>query len=103
MEFEHYEEARKERLHALIAERRKLEEGGAVATRDGRKAACTSAGGSSPGGGSAASADMLEREAKRLEVMRRRQEKELGQVGLPPPASLGQGCWPAACARPHMR
>eukprot|EP00887_Chlorella_sp_A99_P000402 scaffold13.g402.t1 len=79
LEFEHHEEARKERLRQLIAERRKLEEESGLRTRGARPgtAAAATARGGSP---RHAALDMVEREAKRLEVMRRRQEKELGQL-----------------------
>ena len=39
-----------------------------------------SAGGRRPAGQGAAGGDMVEREAKRLEVMKRRQQREMGQM-----------------------
>ncbi|KAK9909851.1 hypothetical protein WJX75_008397 [Coccomyxa subellipsoidea] len=69
--YSHHERIRQERLEALMTERKKIsgrdEEANDKAAKGGRK-------------GEAESGDMVEREAKRLEVLKRRQEREMGQL-----------------------
>lgn len=70
--------AAQERLTLLVEERKRIMDAESRANAGGRSAAA--AGASSNAFGGAGSSDMLELEARRLEVMRRRQERELEQM-----------------------
>lgn len=72
MQYEHFETVRKERLQLLVEERKALIDEEEV--RKGR----VQNGGGLPGMGD--SSDMIEKERKHLESMKRRQEKEMQQL-----------------------
>lgn len=71
--------AAQERLTLLVEERKRIMDAESRVNAGGRSAAAA-AGASSNAFGGAGSSDMLELEARRLEVMRRRQERELEQM-----------------------
>ena len=69
-------ETEQERLAALVEERQHV-----IAEDDrGSTPGKASAGGRRAAGQGAGGGDMVEREAKRLEVMKRRQQREMGQM-----------------------
>lgn len=81
MRYEHVEALRQERIKALVEERKKLVEGGGGA--DGPSSSSHSGAGkgsASPGGDPEATSAMIEKEKHKLEVLKRRQERDIQQM-----------------------
>ncbi|KAJ9526547.1 hypothetical protein QJQ45_017698 [Haematococcus lacustris] len=79
--FERFEYVRQERLRALIEQRKQLvDEGWQPADQRGFQGLGTSTLRREASGGNAASSSMVEQEKQRLEVLKRRQEKDLQQL-----------------------
>eukprot|EP00879_Flechtneria_rotunda_P017625 GHRR01018475.1.p1 GENE.GHRR01018475.1~~GHRR01018475.1.p1 ORF type:complete len:368 (+),score=150.24 GHRR01018475.1:315-1418(+) len=78
LRYQHHEQLRQERLKALVEERKKLLEGGG----DGGSSHKHNTGaGAGPGGGDPeATSAMIEKEKHKLEVLKRRQEREIQQM-----------------------
>ncbi|WIA18967.1 hypothetical protein OEZ85_003636 [Tetradesmus obliquus] len=80
MRFQHHEQLRQERLKALLEERKKLVEGGAESGHSHARSASNGGPASNGGVDPEITSAMIEKEKHKLEVLKRRQERDIQQM-----------------------